>query len=275
MNTCRLLTVWLAQTFAVFVVAAHGQEIPKEELLLWLKAGEDITHQSETRVSRWADQSGHKNDLTQEDARAQPLLVNHSLNGHPVLRFDGAQRNPDFLHGNIGLLQAPIAVFAVAKFNNPSQTAGPNGAGPDVADYVWNIGAGCQNNLSFSRVAGNWKMLKNIYLSKFGLECSLEGHLFGSPLEAQKFQVSSAIYRSELSHTFYINGRIHSFVLKLPGKIVLNGVVNLGRFNHEKAFNALTGEIAEIMIYNSELSDPDQRRVEDYLLAKFGIRAER
>lgn len=267
------LLVYVAQVFTVFAVFAAGpsdKEMPKEGLRLWLKAGEGITQQSEGKVSRWADQSGKGNHVVQANVKAQPDLVSHSLNGYPVLRFDGAEPEEDFLQGNIGPLQAPITVFAVAKFNNPSQTFGT-----DFADYIWNIGEGCTNNLSFARVSGNPKTLKNIYLSLYGLDCSHEGHLLGNPLEARKFQVSSAVYRSDLSHTFYINGRIHSFLLKLPGKVQLNGFVTLGRFNHKEYRNALHGEIGEIMIYNSDLSDPDRQRVEDYLLDKFGIRAER
>jgi len=145
MNTAKSLSLLLAPLFAVVATAVPNLEIPKDGLRLWLKAGEEFTTDQDKRVSGWADQSGKGNHVAQETVKRQPVLVSHVLNGHPVVRFDGAEPDDDFLYGQIGPLEGPITVFAVAKFNNPSQTFGT-----DFADYVWNIGEGCKNNVGVS-----------------------------------------------------------------------------------------------------------------------------
>lgn len=60
-------------------------------LTLWLRADTGITLNG-SRVSGWADQSGHGNDGSQGTAAQQPLLVASAQNGRPVLRGDGARR---------------------------------------------------------------------------------------------------------------------------------------------------------------------------------------
>lgn len=58
-------------------------------LVLWLDAGQGVTTVQST-VSVWADQSGRNNNATQPTATQRPSLVPAVINGHPVVRFDGA-----------------------------------------------------------------------------------------------------------------------------------------------------------------------------------------
>ncbi|MDF2522217.1 MAG: hypothetical protein K0R84_2845, partial [Clostridia bacterium] len=67
--------------------------VSTKDLDLWLRADKGVRMNGEF-VSQWADQSGHYNDVIQDDAELQPKLVNDGINGKAVVRFDGKD---DFL----------------------------------------------------------------------------------------------------------------------------------------------------------------------------------
>jgi hypothetical protein len=58
-------------------------------LVLWLDASQAVTT-SQSKVSAWTDQSASNNSATQPTTAQQPTLVTGVINGHPVVRFDGA-----------------------------------------------------------------------------------------------------------------------------------------------------------------------------------------
>jgi hypothetical protein len=58
-------------------------------LRLWLDAEKGVTSTS-NKVSAWGDQSGQANNAVQTTAARQPQVVVSTINGHAVLRFDGA-----------------------------------------------------------------------------------------------------------------------------------------------------------------------------------------
>jgi hypothetical protein len=57
-------------------------------LVQWLRADAGVTTDAFGNVSAWADQSGQGHDASQATLGAQPLLVANALNGNPVIRFD-------------------------------------------------------------------------------------------------------------------------------------------------------------------------------------------
>src|SRR5262249_46650503 len=58
-------------------------------LKLWLSADKGITTNAAGAVTGWADQSGNLNHASQTDETTAPQWVPDSLNGLPVLHFDG------------------------------------------------------------------------------------------------------------------------------------------------------------------------------------------
>jgi Concanavalin A-like lectin/glucanases superfamily len=67
---------------------AQGQPI-MDGLTLWLQADVGVTSDCLGLVSTWSDQSGMGNDATQADPTSSPLFVDGVLNGKPVITFDG------------------------------------------------------------------------------------------------------------------------------------------------------------------------------------------
>ena len=87
--------------------------IPTAGLQLWLKADAGVTLNGLT-VSKWADQSGNGNDAIQLDSPRQPLFVNDGLNGKPTIRFDSFSRLG--LTGSKRISQ--ISLFIVFKMDS-------------------------------------------------------------------------------------------------------------------------------------------------------------
>jgi hypothetical protein len=58
-------------------------------LVDWFRADAGVTADAAGNVSAWADQSGQGHDASQGALGLQPLLVNNALNGNPVVRFSG------------------------------------------------------------------------------------------------------------------------------------------------------------------------------------------
>jgi len=74
---------------------AAGTVLPFGDLRLWLKADGAMIKQSTNRnVEYWYDQSGNTNDGSQTTASKQTFWVDNAINGRPIVRFDGV--NKDF-----------------------------------------------------------------------------------------------------------------------------------------------------------------------------------
>lgn len=76
-------------------------------LVLWLKA-EDLSLNDDDPVASWADASGNGHDAGQATASLRPVFKENILNGHPVVRFDGAD---DFLTGSLSAAPSAHTVF--------------------------------------------------------------------------------------------------------------------------------------------------------------------
>ena len=96
-------------------------EIPGEGLLLWLKADTGIVL-NDTTVSRWIDQSGNGNDAIESTKSRQPVLVDNVINGKPVIRFDGVNDRLGFT-GSKRMTQ--ISLFMVFSNRSGASSAAP------------------------------------------------------------------------------------------------------------------------------------------------------
>ena len=83
--------------------------LPGDDLRLWLRADAGITN---NLGNRWRDQTPNHNDGVQSAAAAQPLLITSTINGHPVVRFDGVD---DLLNLSTSPGTNDFSVFVVAR----------------------------------------------------------------------------------------------------------------------------------------------------------------
>lgn len=107
-------------------------------LKLWLKADAITGLADGASVATWADSSGNGNDATQSTAGSQPLYKTGSVNGLPVVRFDGAD---DWMSTPSIAAITDWTVFVVAK-NALTTNAFFLSAGGDTNSLITDFTAG-------------------------------------------------------------------------------------------------------------------------------------
>jgi len=214
---------------------------------LWLDASDSdtITKDGSNLVSQWDDKSDEGNDISQATATNKPLWVDSVQNGLPIIRFNGSDnyiRRTTYVNGS---LSQPNTFFVVCVM-------------PDIASA----------STAFVFDGGT----------------SREG--FGTKLPASDddFNMFAGI---ELHPTTTVDS---TNFLQYTG--VFNGASSLFRENQTQLFTGNTGsnamdgitlgtaagldqfgnpDIAEILIYNADITGDDLTNIEQYLKDKWAV----
>ena len=202
-------------------------------LRLWFRSDNIVLNG--TSVSQWNDMSGNNNHLTQSDASKQPLLESNSLNGYPIVKFDGVNDNLKTMIAQAITNQVTIFIVLNNTSSNPV--------------FIYDGGS---NYLSMIYVSNKLYIQSgnpNIFYSK------------SAPFQYAFFQNE---YSTSISRT-YENG-----ILKMAGTLptpLLNGFTIGTRYQQDIYF--YKGNIAEIFIYNSLLSASEKNQIELYLRNRY------
>jgi hypothetical protein len=182
-------------------------------------------------VETWYDQSGNSNDATQLTSSRQPKIVNagslvKDTNGHPEIDFDS-----DFLSKTAftqGDLAQPNTIFSVAKLNVNNDS--------NMKLYDGTVGA--KRNMLFLGTfgAGQFGFYSQI-IQYTGETATTDKHVF------------SALHNGNSSELF-INSV--SKASGNTGAYSMSGI-NISK-NHSGETNFWSGQIQELIIYNSDQS---------------------
>lgn len=207
-------------------------------LAVWLDADQLTGLSDDDPIATWNDVSGGGNDVTQGVAGSRPAYKVNVRNGRPVARFDGS----DWMSGAFGAaLSQPFHVIAVAR-----SSAAPNIQYILDSDDGVNRMAMCYNAGPYMIFAGaallggasdtNW----NIWTARYnGLTSSLR--INGTGISAGNAGVHNA-----------------------------DGLTIGSRWDQFGGAHWI-GDIAEVLIYDTPLSDANLARVERYLSRKYAI----
>ena len=202
---------------------------------LWLRADAGIVKDANDKVGVWRDQSGNGRDAIQGTAANQPIWVDNELNGNPVLRFNGSQW---LTTGDLSSAQ-PFSLFFVKKINSGSNTVIINNTSNTVLIQSNN------ESLIMRALATNV-----LYPLTYPTPYFLTSAMFNTS--------NSGLYRNGQVESSGDAGS-NSFG---GGMVIGQSVNNVARLN---------GDIAEIIFYNSLLSDPQRQSVENYLMTKYAL----
>lgn len=214
---------------------------PLTSLRLWLRGDAGVTSNA-GKVSSWADQSGNGYHATMATVARQPTVVSNVLNGKPVIRFGGAQ---SLLLA--GVLQPnTFTVFVAGKNSKASETFsmifGPGGSSANN-QLRWENGSqalfvGTGNNLPIiTSNIGNTRVYH-----------ALSSRYDGSTM---------SVYRDgNLTST-------HSFVTSGPWDLYQIGAWYSSYF--------MEGDVAEILFYDSALSEANRTSANAYLKSKYAL----
>jgi hypothetical protein len=226
-------------------------------VMTWFKADAISGLASGAAISDWADLSGNGDDAIQTNASQQPIYVARSLNGLPVVHFNAAASNYLAFARPV---QDDFTIFCVFRSSQ--------GSGSGTAFFQ---GAGLVNG----EVAG--------VMDDFGTSLNSGGEILAGTGNPDTTAVSGAGYNDGQPHEFtfkrtastgaitlYVDGTLSATntggtqSLTSPQQLVLGAQQTL--------LSYLTGDIAEVKIYDSALADNDRIAEEDNLIYKWGIR---
>ena len=226
-------------------------------LAVWFKADAITGLANGAAVSNWTDVSGNSNNATQTTPSQRPTYVTGAMNGLPVVRFNAA--NSTYLAFNRPV-QDDFTILCVFRSSQ--------GIGTGTAFYQ---GAGLVNG----EVAGS--------VDDFGTSLNANGRLLAGTGNPDTSIASSG--------SSYTNGQPHIMTFKRTrssGGLVLyadgvqagtatGGTQSLTSptqlvLGTQQTLNFyLTGDIAEVKIFNAPLSDSDRIAEENALKCKYGL----
>jgi hypothetical protein len=260
-------------------------------LQLWLDASDSSTLYDATTggslvaadggVARWEDKSGNARHATQSTAENRPARKTAIQGGLDVLRFDGSndvlsiassEATFKFLHS---LDSTVFVVFKSGTTANPGHggygilsTAGSTTTVTGVALYTADSNSVSANDALYWYVSRGGSGTYPVFFNGNNYFAS---NAFGALSIVSSPQAASSGNR----FTIRRNGASANSTNDPAGSpqtvSTANSTANLtiGNTVEESAF--LNGDIAEIIIYDSALSDTNRSLVESYLMTKWGI----
>jgi hypothetical protein len=225
--------------------AVPSPTLPIAAPALWLNAGA-IAGADGDAIGTWPDSSGNGRNATQATAGAKPTLKTGIVNNQPVVRFDGG----DYLDIASIAIDQPLSIFLVAV------TRG-NSAIPPLTDYFFDRTGAIGRVLVGRNLSGS---NGNEYGLHAGTTLSFEDAAIDDAWSVWTHVVSGA---SSLIRT---NG-----ATRASGDAGSNNLSALRFGTDYSVMYGLVGDIAEIIIYASALSDANRQAVERYLGAKYNI----
>lgn len=212
-------------------------------LKLWLDAG-SLSLSDSDPVSSWTDLSGNTNHAVQASGGLQPTFKTGIINGRPIVRFDGS--NDILVAPNpVG---PPASCFIVCSPNAAVGSENP------YAILVITSGIWISGRLNSST---NW----GSFMSSSGEQLALDDLSSDVPVLLEQTQGTSTPSK------LYKNGVLKNTQTDVVASTA-NTNVQIGADGSSRWANY---DIAEVIIYDSVLSAPDQASIEAYLTAKYGL----
>lgn len=237
-------------------VSANGQPIP-DGLTLWLRADAGVVMETAYPglVAGWVDQSGSGHTAAQDMALHRPFFADAALNGLPVVWFDG---NDDFLYVDGPVLTSQqFTIIAVVN---------------DTRDRTDN---------SFREVISNWTFATTIFSVFFG---TVNGHPVGARLTDDFDDGPGGLgpINDQARHFIFtgVSGATDAVVYQNTNLLAAKGsplsprdlssAYVVGK-QGEGNFEFWHGDIAELLVYDRELSYDELQQDWQYLQLKWNL----
>ncbi|HEY9773364.1 MAG TPA: LamG-like jellyroll fold domain-containing protein [Planktothrix sp.] len=233
-----------------FQTETNSAAFTRSGLILWLRGDNSVTT-SGSNVTAWGDVSGSNNNASGV-ASHYPTIVTNAINGRSAVSF--ASGSSQYLQlptiSNLG--GSGASVFAVVK--PASVTAGAR---------VLDMGNGsASDNLELQLTSSTGA---GLYVLNAGTSSNVTGT---SALTLNNWQLLEGIDTSSSSATLYTNGVQQQ---TNPSMQNLQSVSRADNFVGQGSGtgNYFNGQLAELLVYNRNLSASEQAAVEGYLENKY------
>lgn len=193
-------------------------------------------------VGQWQDQATAAVHVAQGTADNKPLLKLNILNGQPVLRFDGANDVLSSAFTVGGVLSQPFTIFAVAKIDDAEDNA--FNVLTDGDDTTNRCFSGKKNN-------NNWMIHSGVDIEGSAADTS--------------WNIWCMLFHGASSQFW------HDGSSEASGDAGADAPDGFSVGAQTNQLYAWDGDIAEIIIYDSNLSDADKNEIGQYLAEKYGL----
>lgn len=219
-------------------------------LNLWLKA-DSLSLSDGDQVSSWNDSSGNGNNATQSNSSYKPIFKTGILNGKPVVRFTASDDHIICPNGVFSGVSTETSMFIVMKVTNISSekfnfTQSVDNASNRYSTHTpysdgkiyWDFG----NISGNGRLSGSWGGDSSSFY--------YWGYLAGSGMAIRRN--GTQIHTKSTSGTF------------TPGTqtFIIGG---------KSGSEGMSGDIAEVIMYNRRLNLTEIGEVETYLKNKYNL----
>ncbi len=246
-DTLVFENVDFSQTLTYFTIAVPEVSSPGATgLALWLRADKGITLNG-TDVTDWLDQSGNGLDADADGAIVDPTFVDIGVNNNPSISFDGTQY---MSLGDVLDYQGTSdewSTFIVYNVNTNNTGTFIARASTTVANRQWQYSV---NSNTFNHTIGGTQVN-------------------GSNTVTGAWRISSSILNTS-DFDSYTDGDTDVTNGAIGSNTETENVVIGARTFLTPGF-LLTGEIAEIIMFDNAIGVTDQRDIETYLALKYGI----
>ena len=235
--------------------------LPVSGPVLWLKA-DSLDLADGASINSWVDSSSNGFEFTQGTASAQPSLVrgDADYNGESHVHFDGndslsvpfsAKLNPN-----------NMTIFVVATVDSDNNVF--NGI---IDNFTSNTGW-----LLYAKMVGSdnfWQWRTGTGSAQTTISASANTVVPNTPsIVTMKMAGSDGSGGGSTTQTLYVNGKSEATSsAKFTKKTNTSNTPVLGNVG---SF-ALTGQMAEVIIFDRDLTDAEKHEVEAYLSRKYGV----
>ncbi len=264
MKSLLVAAVFLIQ---VSVLSAQSPGAVSGNLRLWLKADDNALEANGTTaedgetVADWDDNSTIDNDASNGTDSRRPLFQTNIINGNPALEFNGTKYLDTEAVSGIGATQS-FSVFVVFK-QNSFVPGGNDALGTFIIDRPT-----ATNNLTTFKIINTDKYF---YQRRDDAGNNLSGPISATPANTTSFIIAN-YYRNTgtTREGIFLDGRQDIDQAGIVGNIT-GPVVRIGNHATNVDTGGLNGYFAEMIVYNTNLTTANRRRVESYLAIKYGI----
>jgi prepilin-type N-terminal cleavage/methylation domain-containing protein len=231
-------------------------------LQLWLRADKGVIADDSGRVSLWQDQTTNQLEGQQPFATQMPLLVPNAVNSQPIVRFDGVD---DFLQV-IGVdLQntSQVSIIIVSRsLSNQNPQAQAQGGG--FAQVYF------EENDSFGSVWLSAHQSKITWKFGIGVSDPEQPSVYTRPSSVGTNFRSTILVRDIRSETLFDNGtQVSQFIADADYIEGSRQSMLLGK--SPTPASSFHGDIAEVIITKSALSETERLNLNAYLNTKYGL----
>ena len=244
-----------ATSEATVSVAVYSETpVPVNGLRLWLDAGEGLTAGDDGMVSAWADRSLFGHDVSQAEAAQQPKLVADAVNSREAVLFDGEDDMlaREDVAGEALLSSDSVSVYAVVRQKSQS----------DVNTALAWEGPDYSNHLALLTSYNNQFLVDHGHASEGGRVSAAQPEGWDDAWHVLEFvrDGNQAVVVVD-SEALEMGEFEDALEVDVAGRLIVGAVPEL----------AFGGEIAEVLIYNRALSEPERGAVRGYLGASYGL----